>query len=400
MEYEVNNTIDQTRQLNLTGNIIPHSWYSRITFENGKTDLIAIALLAEIIYWYRPSEIKCERTGRLLGYKKKFRADMLQRSNGSFADQFGLTKRQIADALKRLEDGGLIIRQLRTVDTSQGKIGNVQYLAPVVSRVSDLDNDPEDTRLLGDESENEDDIFIPLSEFSGDATPPITFKRDRDNVETLEGLRSNVIGTPFKRDTYTEITTQITTENTAASKVSKSAAAFSKKMGIDGSDALIGDVLTPNQLAIVQNTARELSVHIKCDPETFVKELETVLISNKSFTYANCDFLKKLNTIKKMIKERGWQTPVAFVEKQKSDDKKKIDPVKRELNEAELDCAHWEKMVRIYVEKGQKKESENFAQFLQQAQKKVEQLKEKFSNYRNDGMNQIITLSECHGSQL
>ena len=383
MDYSLQDTVDKTRQLNLTGNIIPHSWYSKITFENGKTDLIGIVLLAEIVYWYRPTEIKCERTGRLLGYKKKFRSDMLQRSNGSFADQFGLTKRQIAEGLKRLEDAGLIHREFRTIETSQGKIGNVQYLAPLVSAITMIDNDPDDNKLINDNLPSDDDSFIPLSEEKSSATPPITFKRNRGYVETLEGLRSNVIGIPFERDTYTEITTQITTENTTAACERRSpiaAAAFSKKIEIAETDALIGDALTPNQLAIVENTARALSSRVNRTPDAFAKELETVILSSASFSHANRDFLKKLNTIKKMIKERGWQTPAVLIEKKQSENKKAIDPIKRELNEIELDCAHWEKLIRISLEKGQSKQAEDFKKLHFQAKSKLELTKNKFES--------------------
>lgn len=383
MEYDFKETLSNTRQLNLTGNVIPHSWYSHITFENGKTDLIGIVLLAEIVYWYRPTEIKCERTGRLLGYKKKFRADMLQRSNGSFADQFGLTKRQIAEGLKRLEDAGLIHREFRTIETSQGKIGNVQYLAPIVSAITTLDNDPDDNQLIGDDTPSDDDSFIPLSEEKSNATPPITFKRDRGHIETLEGSRSNVIGIPFERDTYTEITTQITTENTAAACERRSpiaAAAFSKKIEIAETDALIGDALTSKQLAIIENTARELSSRVNRNADVFAKELETVILSSTSFTHANRDFFKKLNTIKKMINERGWQTPATFIEKKQSEHKKTIDPLKRELNEIELDCAHWEKMVRMSLEKGQNKQAEDFKKLHLQAKSKLELTKNRFES--------------------
>lgn len=383
MDYSLQNTVDQTRQLNLTGNIIPHSWYSSITFENSKTDLIGIVLLAEIIYWYRPTEIKCERTGRLLGYKKKFHADMLQRSNGSFADQFGLTKRQIAEGLKRLEDAGLIHREFRTIETSQGKIGNVQYLAPIVSAITTLDNDSDDNQLIGDDTPSDDDSFIPLSEEKSNATPPITFKRDRGHIETLEGSRSNVIGTPFKRDTYTEITTKITTENTAAACEPCSpiaAAAFSKKIEIENTDVLIGDVLTPKQLTILENTARELCTHVNRSPEILMHEIENVILSDTSFTNANRDFFKKLNTIKKMIKERGWQTPAAFIKKKQLEHKKTIDPLKRELNEIELDCAHWEKMVCLSLEKGQTKQADDFKKLHFQAKTKLELIKTEFES--------------------
>ncbi len=384
MDYDIENTIDGIRQLNLTGNVIPHSWYSHITFENGKTDLIGIVLLAEIVYWYRPTEIKCERTGRLLGYKKKFHADMLQRSNGSFADQFGLTKRQIAEGLKRLEDAGLIHREFRTIETSQGKIGNVQYLAPIVSAITTLDNDPDDNQLINDDTPSDDDSFIPLSEEKMNATPPITFKRDRGHIETLEGSRSNVIGTPFKRDTYTEITTKITTENTAAASKAIAAAVFSKKIKNTSADALIADVLTPTQIKIVQDTACELSQFASADSEQLAKEIEFVILSNASFSNANRDFFKKLNTIKKVIKEARWNTPAGMIEQKESKIKRTIDPIKQALSEAELDCAHWHKMMRLSREKGQEDDANNFKNLLKQSQKKMESIKLQFITSTNN----------------
>lgn len=308
---------------------------------------------------------------------------MLQRSNGSFADQFGLTKRQISEGLKRLEDAGLIHREFRTIETSQGKIGNVQYLAPIVSAITTLDNDPDDNQLISDDFPSDDDSFISLSEEKSNATPPITFKRDRDHIETLEGSRSNVIGIPFERDTYTEITTQITTENTAAACKTRSpiaAAAFSKKIEIADTDALIGDALTPKQVVIIANIARQLSSRVNRNPDAFAKELETVILSSTSFTHANRDFLKKLNTIKKVIKERGWQTPVTCIEKKESDHKKTIDPVKQELNEIKLDCAHWEKMIRISLEKGQTQQAEDFRKLHLQAKSRLESTKNKFKS--------------------
>lgn len=98
-EYNLETTLASLSQLNIQGNIIPHTWFSKITFENNKPDLLGIMILAEVLYWYRPVEIRDEKTGALLGLKKKFKSDMLQRSINSFAEQFGVSYRQIADAV-------------------------------------------------------------------------------------------------------------------------------------------------------------------------------------------------------------------------------------------------------------------------------------------------------------
>ena len=45
-----NDTVDRMGTINLSGNIIPQIWYKTITRTNGKPSLLAIALLADIVY--------------------------------------------------------------------------------------------------------------------------------------------------------------------------------------------------------------------------------------------------------------------------------------------------------------------------------------------------------------
>jgi hypothetical protein len=128
-------TVEAIGRMHFEGNIIPHTWYKAITFPNGKADVNAILILAEIVYWYRPTIERDEATGEVVSVRKKFRDDMLQRHYSSFAEQFGLTKRQCQDAIGRLVNLKLIRRELRTVDTPQGKLGNVPYFEPVVEAI-------------------------------------------------------------------------------------------------------------------------------------------------------------------------------------------------------------------------------------------------------------------------
>ena len=136
-------------QLHFEGNIIPHTWYKAITFPNGKPDVNGILILAEIVYWYRPTVERDEATGEVINIRKKFKADKLQRSYQSFADQFGLTRRQCEDAISRLVERGYITKETRTVDTSSGKLGNVLFVEPVtdaIQRISSYDKTYKDTR--------------------------------------------------------------------------------------------------------------------------------------------------------------------------------------------------------------------------------------------------------------
>ncbi|TXQ65322.1 replication protein, partial [Escherichia coli] len=68
-------------------------------------------------------------TGALLGYRKRFQGDKLQRSYQAFAEQFGFGKRETADALKRLRDAGFITLDLRTVEMLDGvKCSNILFV--------------------------------------------------------------------------------------------------------------------------------------------------------------------------------------------------------------------------------------------------------------------------------
>ena len=97
-------TVNRMCRLQFTGNVIPSTWYHTIKKETGKPNLNAIIILADIVYWYRPMEIRDEATGQLCGFKKKFQADILQRNYQQLADQFGITKR---DAVNAIVDKGI-----------------------------------------------------------------------------------------------------------------------------------------------------------------------------------------------------------------------------------------------------------------------------------------------------
>ena len=121
-------TVDRMCRLQFTGNVIPSTWYHTIKKETGKPNLNAIIILADIVYWYRPVEIRDEATGQLCGFKKKFQADILQRNYQQLADQFGITKRDAVNAVVELEKLGVVTRVFRTVSIKGQLYSNVMFL--------------------------------------------------------------------------------------------------------------------------------------------------------------------------------------------------------------------------------------------------------------------------------
>ena len=47
--------VDQVGQMGITGNIVNPNWNYYVTNESGKTNYLAVQILAEIVYWYRPA---------------------------------------------------------------------------------------------------------------------------------------------------------------------------------------------------------------------------------------------------------------------------------------------------------------------------------------------------------
>ena len=124
-----NAAVDVVGTINITGNVTPNNWYKRIVRENGKPNLLAIALLSDIVFWYRPIEVRDESSGNTIGWKKKFRGKMLQKSYQDYADFFGESKRSIKAALDYLEDIGVIKKVFMDyVTEANTKIPNVMYI--------------------------------------------------------------------------------------------------------------------------------------------------------------------------------------------------------------------------------------------------------------------------------
>ena len=121
-------TVDRMSRLHISGNIIPVTWYKTIRKSTGKPNLNAIIILADIVYWYRPTEVRDEMTGELVGLKKKFHADL-------FAAKLSADCRPVWDYEKRCNKCGsrtgkmkVIRRVFRTLHVNGQQVPNVLFL--------------------------------------------------------------------------------------------------------------------------------------------------------------------------------------------------------------------------------------------------------------------------------
>ncbi|WP_330554493.1 hypothetical protein [Schaedlerella arabinosiphila] len=68
-----NPTVDRMGCMQLTGYVIPVSWYRTIRKPNGRSNLAAVLILADIVYWYRAVEVRDEMAGGLSSGKSSRR---------------------------------------------------------------------------------------------------------------------------------------------------------------------------------------------------------------------------------------------------------------------------------------------------------------------------------------
>ena len=131
MNSSGNRTVDQMNSIPISGNVTPLNWYKRVLRYNGKPFLLAITILSDIVYWYRPVEVRDEETGRVVELRKKFKGDYLQKTYKQYADLFGETKRSIKSAFDALEKIGVVRRIFRDVsvgDNDDLKLYNVMFV--------------------------------------------------------------------------------------------------------------------------------------------------------------------------------------------------------------------------------------------------------------------------------
>lgn len=233
LEYSTGNeTVDAMASIQFTGNVIPQIWYKQVVRDNGKPHLLAISILADIVYWYRPMEIRDPGTGSFLGFRKKFKGELLQRSYQQFADMFGESKRTVTEAIIRLENMGIIKRIFKTVNIGGMLYNNVLFIQLNPDKLHDItyptipeeafEGAEETEKVKNDESDANHDtnvggmdehklsqsLKVPLSQNN---VIGVTQKCERGHIKKGEGSQNFVIRN-----------TKNTTENTLEIKSSSS----------------------------------------------------------------------------------------------------------------------------------------------------------------------------------
>ena len=277
-----NSIVDRIGEMNFKGNIIHEAWYSTIRKSNNKAYILAILILSEIVYWYRPREERDEESGCTVCWKKRFQGDKLKKSYDSLAEKFGSTKDAVRDAVSFLCSLGVIDREFRTVTLADGtRLGNVMFLGldpEILYRLTypedtPDDDGPEKPEIADDDAEDT---------LSGKNPIGVGKKSDRGGKIPRQVSEKNPIAIGRNYETNTKSSTENTTENTTESDPinpinPKEPMDESCEKEIDGIDDTISNRASFREMLKNRIDWNAVTVENSCNPDLIDELLELML---------------------------------------------------------------------------------------------------------------------------
>lgn len=163
MSYKIKNSkVMQMTKMNITGNVVPISWFNHLKFSSGKPNLPAIMILSDIVYWYKAQKIRDEETGMVVEYRQKFKYDMLQKQYKLWMELYGFGRTQTKNAVDYLEEEGLINREFRDVELPNGEIAyNRMFVEPIPKKIEEITY-PHKNQTLGGSFQNKEGVISKL----------------------------------------------------------------------------------------------------------------------------------------------------------------------------------------------------------------------------------------------
>ncbi len=271
-------TVMALRDWRPAGQYIPYGWREHLRYDNGKPHRNAIDVLSDIVYWHRPKTIVDKETNQVIGYEKRFDADLLQRSYEQLSSIFGLSKRQCRDAVTFLENKGVITRVFRTIKTQSTILSNVLFIDLNVKKLFE--------------------ISTPKAAIEAEKEAGLNHERHSYDIQTSHTLsRSNAIGVALESQTYTKTTTKNTKNPPTPQKVPESE---SIELGANAPGG-ISKSKKQNTLGIADQTlvANEISATAEKHPasKNGVAETPTVSLVDQTLT--------------EFLRVTGWPMPTA-----------------------------------------------------------------------------------------
>jgi hypothetical protein len=188
--------VDAIGEIHFEGRLVPHAWrrHALLRTPANRPYNVAIDLLADVVYWHRPTVYRDEQSGRVTHAAKKFEADRYRIDYAQWAEENGYTKRQAQDAAGFLNRQKICVVQVENYTTPAGwTIYNAVFITPIVSAIIALNENPGD-----------------LTQKTGTPIPKI---RDTPHKNTRPVSHKRGTGITANRVSLTKPSAEISTEN-------------------------------------------------------------------------------------------------------------------------------------------------------------------------------------------
>lgn len=136
-----NTTVDKIGQMHFEGNIVDHRWRlsPKLRRPNGKLNSVALDVLADLIYWHRPTIVRDPQTGAVIEVRKKFETETFYRDYDQWAEHLGYNRRQVQDAVTFLVERGILRRDIGQITFRNGfKTNNLPLLTPIPDAIRSI----------------------------------------------------------------------------------------------------------------------------------------------------------------------------------------------------------------------------------------------------------------------
>lgn len=272
MKNNITPIVKAISEIEISGNITPLMWYQNIRSYNkrgSKPHLLAITILSDIIYWYKPKYIRHEETGELVAITKKFKGNKLQRSSRQCADRFGVSEDVAYDALCFLREEGLIEITVVNERLDGGGFIKKTYLEPIPEQIKKVTFDKIDRTVkspLEGELTEPSNHGQPNREITGITeitSTEISFKKEKNIKKRKKAVEEN------QNDSNTS-----TAENNSPKSSSSKAKKKKNSPQVAGDPPLLGDKL-------VEAVAHKIKpYHTKASLDRLTKEQKDCLFEN------------------------------------------------------------------------------------------------------------------------
>lgn len=118
-------------EMNIQGNIVPAMWYYTVVNDSGKSYMLAIAILADIVSGYQIREKRDDTTGAVIQFEKTPSDEILKRSYLYYQELLNEKHKNVQRAMAFLEKKGIIQRIYRTVQGADGRFKGSMLLLQI-----------------------------------------------------------------------------------------------------------------------------------------------------------------------------------------------------------------------------------------------------------------------------